>query len=138
MPQETKSKNPASEQQKQSADKASLQGIVATRDDERALLAALEQAFDYRGDVTVVRTNAEPVTGYIFDRRTADTLDASTLRLLPQDSDDRVTIRYSEIERVEFTGKDAAHGKTFERWIQKFVEKKLAGEKASIESEDLG
>ncbi|MEO1130783.1 MAG: hypothetical protein AAFX05_13910 [Planctomycetota bacterium] len=136
MPQETKSHDAASEQKK-GEERPSLQGLIATRDDEQALLDALEQAFDYRGDVTVVRTDGASFTGYIFDRRTANTLDASNLRLLPQDSDDHVTIRYSEIAQLEFSGKDMAHGKTFERWIERFIEKKLKGESAGIESEPL-
>lgn len=133
MPQDTKAKDHAT----QSAERPSLQGLVATRDDERALLDALEQAFDYRGDCTIVTTDERTIAGYIFDRRTGDTLGESNLRLLPPDADDPVTITYDRIARVEFTGKDPAHGKSFERWIQKFIDKKLKGESANIESESL-
>ena len=38
---------------------------------------------------------------------------------------------------VMITGKDTASGKTFENWIRKYAQKKLAGETASIESESL-
>ena len=131
MPQETKSDSAPPP----GAD--SLQGLVASREDETALLDALEKAFDYRGDVTLALAGAEPVTGYIFDRRRGDTLDASTVRLLAPGSDDPVVVRFSEIERLEFTGKDTAHGKTFEKWIERYVAKKMAGEAANIDSEPL-
>ena len=116
---------------------ATLQGLVATRDDERALIAALEQAFDYRGDVTLTLVSGPPVTGYIFDRRTGPTLEASTVRLLPADGAGKVTIKYSEIARLEFTGKDTAHGKTFENWMKRYVEARMKGQRAGIDSESL-
>lgn len=111
--------------------------MVATRADELALLDALEKAFDYRGDVTITLTSGEVLTGYIFDRRRGDSLASSTLRLMPQDSDERRPVQFNEIDRVEFTGKDAAHGKSFERWVERYVEKKMKGEDASIYSEPL-
>lgn len=132
MPQETKAHpDPAA------ADSPSLQGLVASRDDEKALLDALEKAFDYRGDCTITRTDNSTITGYIFDRCVGTTLADSNLRLMTPDSDDHVTIAFDTIDRLEFSGKDTAHGKTFERWVERYVEKKLAGETASIESEAL-
>ncbi len=135
MPQETKSGG--FDGAVAAAESPSLQGLAVTRDDERALLDALEQAFDYRGDVMVTLEDGRTVAGYIFDRRTGATLIESRLRLLPADSDERLTVRYCDIARLEFSGRDAAHGKSFERWLKKYVEKRLAGERASIESEPL-
>ncbi|HVZ93076.1 MAG TPA: hypothetical protein VG797_01055 [Phycisphaerales bacterium] len=135
MPQEVKSNDPH-----QSTERPSLQGLCATRDDERALLDALEQAFDYRGDVTITLAGgggAKTISGYIFDRRTGQTLRDSYLRLMTATSDDKVKVVYADIERLEFTGKDTAHGKTFESWLKRYVDKKLKGERASIESEKL-
>lgn len=131
MPQETKSHAGTAH------DKPSLQGLVASRDDERALIDALEKAFDYRGDVTIQRTDGSRVEGYIFDRRRADTLAASIVRLMRADSGEKVAIPFSAIERLEFSGRDMAHGKTFENWVKRYVEKKRAGQTASIESETL-
>lgn len=150
MPQETKS-HPAA-----AAAPRSLEGLIATREDERALLGALEQAFDYRGDVTITLTAASAmgalsgvekgahgaaITGYIFDRTKGPTLGQSHVRLMLAPPDPRagqkVAVPYSHIARIEFTGKDAAHGKTFENWVRRFTEKKLKGERAGIESEAL-
>ncbi|MBL8747458.1 MAG: hypothetical protein JNK58_14020 [Phycisphaerae bacterium] len=128
MPQETKS-NPA--------ERPTLQGLVASREDEAALLAALEQAFDYRGDITLHLNDNRAITGYIFDRHTGRTLADSYLRLMTADSDDKISVHYHTIARIEFTGRDTAAGKSFDSWLKKYVEKKLAGEKASIDSEPL-
>jgi hypothetical protein len=38
-------------------------------------------------------------------------------------------VSYAEIARIEFTGKDRAAGKHWEAWLQKYAEKKAAGEK---------
>ena len=130
MPQETKQKF-------ESAAPPTLQGLVASRDDEKALLAALENAFDYRGDITLDLADGSRITGYIFDRRTGPTLAASFLRLMSEKSDEKIRVPYNTIARIEFSGKDTAAGKSFETWLKKYVEKKLAGEKASIESEHL-
>ncbi|TVQ33317.1 MAG: hypothetical protein EA376_02990 [Phycisphaeraceae bacterium] len=131
MPQETKAKSETA------STHTPLQGLAATREDEQALLDALEKAFDYRGDVTLTLTDGSSVTGYIFDRRTASTLADSRLRLMPPDTDTPAVVTYDQIDRIEFTGKDAAHGKSFENWVKRYVEKKMKGETASIESEKL-
>ncbi|MFM9957204.1 MAG: hypothetical protein ACKVZJ_03945 [Phycisphaerales bacterium] len=120
------------------ASATTLQGLIATREDEAALIAALEQAFDYRGDVTLTLTSGTAVTGYIFDRRSAGTLAGSVVRLLPADGGGKVSVAYSEIAKLEFTGKDTAHGKTFENWMKRYVEARQKGQKAGIESEELG
>ncbi len=131
MPQDVKTEyvNPS--------EKPSLQGLVATQDDERALIDALEKAFDYRGDVTLTVRGGRTIAGYIFDRRRGDSLKDSSVRILPEDSNEKIAVRFSEIERVEFSGKDTAHGKTFESWVKRFTEKRLKGESAGIESETL-
>jgi hypothetical protein len=131
MPQETKAKfepgaTPAT----------SLQGWTTDLADPAGTMDVLEKAFDFRGDVTLSLTSGQSVTGYVFDRRRGATLAESNVRLLGAASDDKLTISFADISRVEF-GKDAAHGKSFETWVKKYVEKKLAGEKASIESEAL-
>jgi hypothetical protein len=131
MPQETKAKFETT-----GTATASLQGWSTDLADATTTMDVLEKAFDFRGDVTITRTSGENITGYIFDRRRGSGLKDSNVRLMTATSDDKVTILFADIKRVEF-GKDAAHGKSFEKWVKKYVEKKLAGEKASIESEAL-
>lgn len=107
-----------------------LQGLEASRDDPAALISTIEKAFDYRGDVTVVTTDGRVITGYLFDRRKGATLAEMSVRLmLPEPAEgvgEKVTVRGDEIDRLAITGKDTAHGKSFERWVERFVEKKLS------------
>jgi len=116
---------------------AKLQGWVPDLADHAELFKALDQAFDYRGDVTLTLKDETVIDGYIFDRRTGQGLDDSFLRLIPKGSDERVEVVYADIARLEFSGKDTAAGKSWETWVRKYVEKKMAGEEASI-YEDSG
>lgn len=113
-----------------------LAGWSAELADDQTRMDVLEKAFDFRGDCTLTLDDSSVIAGYIFDRRAGATLGQSVVRLLTPTSDEKVTIAYSRICKVEF-GKDTAAGKSFETWIKKYVEKKLKGEKASIESEAL-
>lgn len=104
--------------------------------DEATAMAVLEKAFDYRGDVTLTLKSGGTVAGYLFDRRRGPTLRESHVRLMPLEGD-KVAVAYDQITRIAFSDRDPAAGKSFETWVKKYVEKKLAGEKASIESEKL-
>ena len=101
--------------------------------------SALEKAFDYRGDITITRKDGSAVEGYLFDRRsTGPALSDSVVRLIPKDCDEKVSICYSDVARLEFTGRDTAAGKSFETWVKKYQEKKAAGEKnIGLEPEKL-
>ena len=99
---------------------------LATQDDLRA---ALEEAFDYRGDVTITRKDGSRVEGYVFDRRSGATLAESVVRVIPQDGSGKVAIPYSNIAGLAFTGRDTAAGKSWEAWVRKYWEKKAAGER---------
>jgi hypothetical protein len=115
-----------------------LEGWVPELADEEEVRQALEKAFDYRGDVTVTRKDGSKVEGYIFDRRTGKSLADSAVRLFPKDSDKKISIAYSDIAALAFTGRDTAAGKSFEAWVRKYWEKKAAGEKnIGIQAEAL-
>jgi hypothetical protein len=116
-----------------------LEGWVPEMAGEEEVRQALEKAFDYRGDVTITRKDGSKVEGYIFDRRTGKTLSDSAVRLFPKDSDRKISVPYSEIAALAFTGRDTAAGKSFEAWVRKYWEKKAAGEKnIGIQAEELG
>jgi hypothetical protein len=111
-----------------SVTRESLQGWVPALASESELRAALEQAFDYRGDVTITLKSGEAVIGYVFDRRAGKSLADSYVRMLPQDSQQRRDIAYADIAALAFTGRDTAAGKSWEAWVKKYQEKKSAGE----------
>ena len=105
-----------------------LEGWVPELASAEELHAALEQAFDYRGDVLITRKDGSKIEGYIFDRRAGKTLADSVVRLLPKDGSAKVAIPYSEIAALAFTGRDMAAGKSWEAWVRHYWEKKAAGE----------
>ena len=116
-------------QEMETVTRETLQGWVPTLAAENELRAALEQAFDYRGDVTITLTSGESVVGYVFDRRPGKSLADSYVRVLPQESHQRRDIPYSEIAALAFSGRDTAAGKSWEAWVRKYWERKAAGEK---------
>jgi hypothetical protein len=106
-----------------------LEGWIPQLAGEEEIRAALEKAFDYRGDITITRKDGSKVEGYIFDRRTGKTLADSVVRLYPKDSNQKISIPYADIAGLVFSGRDTAAGKSFEAWVRKYWEKKTAGEK---------
>ncbi len=113
-----------------------LQGWVPVLDNEDELREALEKAFDYRGDINITRKDGSQVEGYLFDRRIGRTLSDSLVRILPANGP-RVSIPYSDVAALRFSGRDSAAGKSWEAWVRKYWEKKAAGESAAIEPEAL-
>ncbi len=114
-----------------------LQGWVPDLATPQELHGALEQAFDYRGDVSITRKDGTTVEGYIFDRRLGKSLSDSFVRLLPKAGGSRLSIAYSDIAALVFTGRDMAAGKSWENWVRQYWEKKAAGESISLEPESL-
>ena len=115
-----------------------LEGWIPTLAGDEDIRQALEKAFDYRGDVTITRKDGSKVEGYIFDRRTGKTLADSAVRLYPKDSNQKISVPYSDIAALAFSDRDPAAGKSWEAWVKKYWEKKAAGEKnIGIEAEKL-
>jgi hypothetical protein len=106
-----------------------LEGWIPSLASDEEIHEAFEKAFDYRGDVTLTLKNGQTVNGYIFDRRTGKTLSDSAVRIIPATDRTKLTIPYSDIAALAFTGRDTAAGKSFEAWVKKYWEKKAAGEK---------
>jgi hypothetical protein len=142
MPQETKSHPIDIENAEFAAgvQHENLEGWIPSMASDEEIRGALEKAFDYRGDVTITTKAGERVEGYVFDRRSTAgaTLGDCHVRLFPKDRDEKISISYDQIARLDFTGRDTAAGKSFETWVRKYHEKKAAGEKnIQIEPEKL-
>ncbi|HSY35491.1 MAG TPA: hypothetical protein VK814_07055 [Acidobacteriaceae bacterium] len=123
-------------------ERENLEGWIPELATEAEVREALEKAFDYRGDVTVTRKDGTTIEGYLYDRRSEPTMEASLVRIIPTPKPgvpvERVMIPYADIAALQFTGRDTAAGKTFEAWIKKYWEKKAAGEtNIQIEPEKL-
>jgi len=123
-------------------ERENLEGWIPELATEAEVREALEKAFDYRGDVTVTRKDGTTVEGYLYDRRSEPTLEASLVRIIPTPKAgvpvERVMVSYADIAALQFTGRDTAAGKTFEAWIKKYWEQKAAGKtNIQIEPEKL-
>src|SRR5580704_14140579 len=79
-----------------------LEGWIPQLASEEEIRAALEKAFDYRGDVTITRKDGSKIEGYLFDRRSAGTLKESVVRLYPRNSNEKVSVSYAEIAALAF------------------------------------
>ena len=105
-----------------------LEGWIPELATPAELYAALEQAFDYRGDVSITRKDGSKIEGYIFDRRAGKSLADSYVRLMPKDGGPKTSVSFAEIAALAFTGRDMAAGKSWETWVRHYWEKKAAGE----------
>ncbi len=115
-----------------------LEGWIPTLATDDEIRGALEKAFDYRGDVSITRKDGSKIEGYLFDRRTAATLQDSVVRLYPKNASDKIAISYADIAALAFTGRDTAAGKSWEAWMKKYAQKKAAGEtNIALEPEPL-
>ena len=131
MPQETKSRPFDADTLEIAPGTAhqNLQGWVAPLNDEAEIRAALEKAFDYRGDVTLTLKDGRRIEGYLFDRDGGPAALADCrVRIFPKDSEQKLTVRYSDIAALAFTGRDTAEGRSFATWVKKHRERKAAGE----------
>jgi hypothetical protein len=92
----------------------SLQGWVPRIGGELTLEKVIDMAFDYRGDVTVDKADGSKVSGYLYNR---DATAASPfVQLFASDTGQQVTLRYTDIANVRFTGRDTAAGQSYEAW----------------------
>ncbi len=84
----------------------------------------IERAFDYRGNVTVVKTDGSALEGYLFNR-TRD-VPAPFVQMFDRAGAGPIEICYSEIRTIRFTGKDTAAGTSYAAWLRAKEAKKPA------------
>lgn len=116
-----------------------LEGWIPALASVSEIHEALEKAFDYRGDLTITLKDGQKIEGYIFDRKIrGPALTDCFIRVMPKEKPGKLSIAYSEIAGLAFTGRDTAAGKSFAAWVKKYNEKKAAGEKnIGIDAEPL-
>ncbi len=93
-----------------------LQGWSATLSDDVSRAEAIERAFDYRGDVTLVCTNGRQITGYLYNRN-SDVVEP--FAQLYDTTGASHAVRYADIDSIVFTGADMAAGKSYEAWLER-------------------
>jgi hypothetical protein len=99
----------------------SLEGWEPTVGADLPLAEVVEWAFDYRGDVTVVRRDGVEVVGYLFNRD----VEAARpfVQMFDRAGEGPLTIPYEDIRTIRFTGKDTAAGKSYEAWRRRKAER---------------
>lgn len=113
----------------------SLQGQIADLSTPAGKKAAMVQAVDYRGDITLLLADGRQLEGYLFDAKLDG--DRPRVRVLPSDGGDRLTLPLEDVVGLTFSGRDTAAGKSWETWVKKYQEKKARGETANLEPEPL-
>ncbi len=88
------------------------------------LAEVIERAFDYRGNVTVVKTDGAELEGYLFnrDRDAAEPF----VEMFDKAGAGPYAIRYADIRTIRFTGKDTAAGTSYAAWLRAKESKKPA------------
>jgi len=111
-------------------DPASLHGWDAPISSEFERRAAVDAAFDYRGDVTLTLRDGRTVTGYVSNRD----FDAAEpfLEVIASDGPAIQSILIDRVIAIRFTGADAAAGKSWDLWLKKVAEAEAQGKIAEL------
>ena len=107
------------------ADEPPLEGWDPGALDGEALSEVIERAFDYRGDVTIVRRDGAELVGYLFNRN-ADS-PRPFVQVFAAAGGDQVNIPYGDIRSIRFTGRDTAAGNSYAAWLRSREAAKAAG-----------
>jgi hypothetical protein len=100
-------------------DEPSLEGWTPLVGEGIKLPDVVDRAFDYRGDVTVVRRDGSELVGYLYNR---DGAAAEPFLQVFDPAGASHTLRYAEVRTIRFTGKDPAAGKSYEAWLRRRAE----------------
>ena len=80
------------------------------------LAFVVERAFDYRGDVTLVRGDGRELVGYLFNRDVEAR--EPFVQMFVRDGGEAQTISYADIVSIRFTGRDTAAGNSYAAWLR--------------------
>ena len=97
-------------------DGATREGWVPEIGPGLSLAEVIDKAFDYRGNITVVRADGSETDGYLFNRN-ADA-PVPFVQLFDLSGGGPHTISYREIRTIRFTGRDTAAGNSYAAWLR--------------------
>jgi hypothetical protein len=95
----------------------SSEGLTVRPNSPDELRRILEEAFHYRGDVTLHLQSGERVQGYLFNRDFGG--EAPYVQMFVEGLNRPCQIPCSEIVAISFTGEDTASGNDWEAWTRK-------------------
>ena len=109
-----------------SVSEKSLEGWVPEIGAGLTIEQVIDYAFDYRGNTTLVLAGGEERVAYVSNR------DASApqpfIQIFDEQGEGPITIPYTDIRTIKFTGKDTAAGKSWEAWVKRKAAEKLAAQ----------
>ena len=115
----------------------SLMGSVFTFQSEAERVDGINQAFDYRGDVTLTLANGQLIEGFMSNREPK--ANPPRVQFFVKGEDKPQIIPYADITAIAFTGKDPADGKSWEAWVSKKEhERKAEADRIKAEAEAQG
>ena len=91
-----------------------LEGWEPILGDRLTLVEIIDNAFEYRGDISLDRVDGTTVVGYLFNRN-ADVA-IPFLEVLEATTGECLRLTYTQIRNIRFTGRDTAAGKSWEAW----------------------
>ncbi len=95
----------------------SLEGTELSFSNDQERRKGLDDAFDYRGDVTLRLSSGATVEGFVFNRN-PDGKPPQVQLFVKDDPSPRV-LPYADILGVLFSGRDPADGKSYQAWKEK-------------------
>jgi hypothetical protein len=93
-----------------------LEGWIPEIGPGLSLQEVVDKAFDYRGNVTVVRTDGSETEGYLFNRN-ADA-PVPFVQMFELSGEGPRTIAYRDIRTIRFSGRDTAAGNSYAAWLR--------------------
>jgi hypothetical protein len=109
---------------------SSLQGWNAPLTSDAERRAAVDAAFDYRGDVTLTLNDGRTLTGFVSNRDFAAA--EPFLELFAADQSAHESIPLRRLAAIRFTGVDPAAGKSWDLWLKKVAQAEAEGKIAEL------
>jgi hypothetical protein len=78
--------------------------------------AAIDEAFRYRGDVSVETTDGRVLEGFLYNRDARPRHGSPYLELLVRADGSEVRVPYAQVAAVHLSGKDMADGRIYAAW----------------------
>src|SRR3989442_15479376 len=81
-----------------------------------SLETVVDKAFDYRGNVTVVKTDGSETVGYVFNRNRD--VAVPFVQMFDVDGPGPISIPYADIRAIRFTRRATAAGNSYPAWLR--------------------
>ncbi len=116
---------------------SSPQGMTFHCQTDQERIEAIDQAFDYRGDVTLSLVNGTTMEGYMFNRISQPP--HPHIQMFLKGEEKQTIVPYSDIQSIAFSGKDTADGQSWQnRMDKKEAERQAEADRIKVENEKLG